>query len=481
MTANPITSMAIDAGGYWWTKFLVEYVGACSILSTKSHSLGTCFHPDVIPWHVIAATQNTSHTSHIISFISTHYHVATMIASRSTLRAATRGLKLRTVIRQARHESTSSSTNTSSSSHLGPSLIGGLAGGTLVFLGGYAWYRQSGAHTLISTVSETQASLQNMTKRLKESSPEPNEALKWLRQTATSYAAIIPGAKGYIDSAFNDLDEIHAKHADEVDAIVKEAYNELKGVSQESGMSVASAQKTWEILQRYLNRIADLAVDSAQEIMNNHPALKEKVGGNLDRLKQLGDNYGPEAKKQVDQTWEEIRNILKNGANFQSISKIQALVQDKTKKLQELGQQAWEKGMEQAKPYLDKSPKVKQLVDENKDALKQGNAMELYNKIKDSVSSGNTESLEKYIKNAVNKARQGGDSSGGGGLEQYLNMIPGASEIMPKLGQLRDIAQKHGPEAEKIAKETYDEMQQVLQRKLSEAEKIAEKAKKESR
>lgn len=321
-----------------------------------------------------------------------------------------------------------------------------------------------------------------MTKRLKESSPEPNEALKWLRQTATSYAAFIPGAKGYIDSAFNDLDEIHAKHADEVDAIVKEAYNELKNVSQESGMSVASAQKSWEILQKYLNRIADLAVDSAQEIMNNHPALKEKVGGNLDRLKQLGDNYGPEAKKQVDQTWEEIRNILKNGANFQSISKIQALVQDKTKKVQELGQQAWEKGMEQAKPYLDKSPKVKQLVEENKDALKQGNAMELYNKIKDSVSSGNTDSLEKYIKNAVNKARQGGGgSSGGGGLEQYLNMIPGASEIMPKLGQLRDIAQKHGPEAEKIAKETYDEMQQVLQRKLSEAEKIAEKAKKESK
>lgn len=350
-----------------------------------------------------------------------------------------------------------------------------------MFLGGYAYYRQSGAHTLLSTVSETQASFQNMTKRLKESSPEPNEALQWLRQTATSYAAVIPGAKGYIDSAFNDLDEIHAKHGDEVDAIVKEAYNELKGVSHESGMSIASAQKAWEILQKHLNRIAELAVDSAQEIMNNHPALKEKVGGNLEHLKQLGDNYGPEAKKQVEQTWEEIRNILKNGANFQSVSKIQALVQDKTKKLQELGQQAWEKGMEQAKPYLEKSPKVKQLVEENKDALRQGNAMELYNKIKDSVSSGNTDSLEKYIKNAVNKVGQGGGSSGGGGLEQYLNMIPGASEIMPKLGQLRDIAQKHGPEAEKIAKETYDEMQQVLRRKIREAEKIAEKAKRESK
>ena len=402
-----------------------------------------------------------------------------MIASRIVPRA-TRSLRLRSVLRQARHESTSSS-STTSGSHIGPSLIGGLAGGTLVFVGGYAWYRQSGAHSLLSAANETQTTFQNMTKKLKESSPEPNEALQWLRQTATSYAAIIPGAKGYIDAAFNDLDDIHAKHADEVDAIVKEAYNELKSVSQESGMSVASAQKAWGILQKHLNRIADLAVDSAQEIMNNHPALKEKVGGNLDRLKQLGDNYGPEAKKQVDETWNEIRDILKNGANLSSVSKIQALVQDKLKRLQDMGQKAWDKGMEQAKPYLDKSPKVKQLIEENEDALKQGNAMELYEKIKESVSSGNTDSIEKYIRNAVNKVQKSSGISGGGGLEQYLNMIPGGSEILPKIGQLRDIAQKHGPEAEKIAKETYGEIQQVLQKKLSEAEKVAEKAKKESK
>lgn len=31
-------------------------------------------------------------------------------------------------------------------------------------------------------------------------------------------------------------------------------------------------------------------------------------------------------------------------------------------KMQELGNKVWEKGMEQAKPYLDKSPKVKELV-----------------------------------------------------------------------------------------------------------------------
>lgn len=328
-----------------------------------------------------------------------------MIASRTAFRA-TRSLRLRTVIRQARYESTTSSSNSSSNSHLVPSLIGGLTGGTLVFLGGYGWYRQSGAHSLLATATETKASYQKMVKHLKESSPEPNEALQWLRQTATSYVAVIPGAKYYVDSAFNDIDAIHEKHAGEVDKIVKEAYNELKDVSQEGSMSFESAGKVWEILQKHLNRISELAVDSAQEIMNNHPDLKEKFGGGLERMKQLGENYGPEAKKQVDQTWDEIHGILKNGANASSISKIQALVQDKLKKLEELGNKAWEKGMEQAKPYLDKSPKVKQLIEENKDALKQGNAMELYEKIKESVESGNTEPIEKYAKSTVEKVKK---------------------------------------------------------------------------
>ena len=65
-------------------------------------------------------------------------------------------------------------------------------------------------------------------------------------------------------------------------------------------MSLEAAQQAWEILQKHLKRIGELAGDSAQEIIDNHPTLKKQVGGNLDQLKQLGDNYGPEAKKQVD-------------------------------------------------------------------------------------------------------------------------------------------------------------------------------------
>lgn len=75
----------------------------------------------------------------------------------------------------------------------------------------------------------------------------------------------------------------------EVDKIVSSAYQELKDVTSKNGMSVETAQKSWDILQKYLQQIGELAADSAQEIINNHPDLKEKVGGNMDQLRSMGE------------------------------------------------------------------------------------------------------------------------------------------------------------------------------------------------
>lgn len=59
-----------------------------------------------------------------------------------------------------------------------------------------------------------------------------------------------------------------------------------------------------------------------------------------------------------------------------------------------------------------------------------------------------------------------------------MKMVPGGSEILPKLSQLQQIASEHGEEAEKIAKSTFEEIQQIVQRKLGEAQNLASKAKK---
>ncbi|MCJ1257739.1 hypothetical protein MMC24_005565 [Lignoscripta atroalba] len=396
-----------------------------------------------------------------------------------TSRAASRLLRAPTVRSSLRNARLNSTTTTQSSSGLSPALVGGITGGAVTFLGGYAWYHFSGAKTFVNTARQTKSYFDKATNQFKDAAPEPNEALQWLRQTTSSYAAFIPGAKGYVDAAFDDLDAIRNKHGDEVDNIVKEAYTELKDVSQKKGLSIETAQESWDILQKHLKRISNLAGDAASDILNNHPQLKEKVGGNLDQLKQMGDKYGPEAKKQVDQTWTQIQDIIKGGVSMDTAAKIRSVVEEKMEMVRKMGDEAWQKGMEQAKPYLDKSPKVKEMIEKNADSLKQGNFGELYEKVKESAQSGNTESIESYIKSAVDKGKQQG-GGGMGGLEQYFKMIPGGDQILPKLSQLQQIAQKHGKEAEKISKETFEEIQHVLSKKVGEAQKLAEKAEKDA-
>ncbi|KAI4179075.1 MAG: hypothetical protein L6R41_008047 [Letrouitia leprolyta] len=407
-----------------------------------------------------------------------------MSTFRATHRAA-RSLRSSPILRQIRNESTnaspaSSNTSQSSGSSLSHGIIGGLAGGALVFLGGYSYYHFSGAKTLVNAAHTTRGTVQTYTQQFKDANPEPSEAIRWLRSTAQSYAGLIPGARGYVDTFFDDLDAIRQKHGNEVDRIVKEAYNELKDNVASEGMSVTSAVKVWEVLQKYMGRITELAGDATEDILNNHPALKEKVGGNIDQLKQIGDNYGPEVKKQVDETWNQVRGILKNGVGASTVPQVQSLVQDKMQKIREMGNKLWDEGMERAKPLLDKSPEVKKIVEENKDQLKQGNFQELYENIKESVQSGDTDKLKQYVSNTVNKAKKSNSGGSSGGIEQYLKMVPGGGEIVPKLTQMYQIAQEHGEEAEKIAKDALKEVEDVLNRRVGQAQDLARRAQEKS-
>ncbi|KAF2829138.1 hypothetical protein CC86DRAFT_318194 [Ophiobolus disseminans] len=382
-------------------------------------------------------------------------------AARAAGRPAARAAKPQFRAQQRRFDSTvSSGAATSGNAGAGShAAIGAASGAAAAVAVGYIFYRTSGARDIVMASKTTKAYVNSATKKIKETTPEPNEALAWLRNAAQSYAAFIPGAKGYVDSAFDDLDSVREKHGDEVDQIVREAYDDMRSILSNGDVSLVTAHKTWEVLSKHMSRIADLAGDSAQQIMDNHPQLKEKVGGNWDKLKEYGDKYGPEAKKEVDRTWKQVSDVVKTGVSPANIEKIKSIVQEKVDKLKTLGDEAWKKGMEQAKPYLDKNPK------------------ELFNRVKKAVENGDTGDLEGYVKSAADKAKD----SGFGGLDQYLNKIPGGDQIMPKLSQLQDVAQKHGDEAQNIMKNAISEIGEILKKRGDEAADLAKKAKEESK
>lgn len=110
------------------------------------------------------------------------------------------------------------------------------------------------------------------------------------------------------------------------------------------------------------------------------------------------------------------------------------------------------------------------MIEENADTLKKGNFNELWGLLKDKVPSGKTEDVEKYIKEKVDQAKNSDLS----GLDQWLNKVPGGSDLMSQLQTLQNTAQKKGSKTEDVLKETLQELRDVLKKRMEQVEKIAQ-------
>ncbi|KAI0393612.1 hypothetical protein F5Y17DRAFT_431611 [Xylariaceae sp. FL0594] len=383
---------------------------------------------------------------------------------------------------RARFQSTSSSTASNaaskgSNSHIAAGAAGGLAAG-LALYGVFLMTPSGKMHRTINKgAKEVNQKYQEAAKKLQGSTPNVDDAIKYMKEFAYSYVAWVPGGRSYVDTVFKDVETLKDNHREEVNQIVSDAYKQFQDLSK-TGLSMESATKAYNILADVAKRFAELAGDAITDILDNHPKVKEQFGGSIDKLKEMGENYGPEAKKQVDETWKEVKDVLKGGVSVTTLDKVRRLVEEKTQQVKKLGDEAWNKALEEAKPYLEKNPQVKELVEKNADALKQGNAKELFQQAKKAVESGDLGNLEEYVNQAKAKGEKAASSVG---LDQYFKMIPSGSEILEKVKQLREVAENHKEEGEKLLKETTDELKQVLEKKAQKAKEIAEKAKKDAK
>lgn len=411
-----------------------------------------------------------------------------MIPARSLRTAVPRAARAARTPRthQLRLQSTTSSSSTGSAQAGGTSpylagAVGGLAAGATLY--GVYLMTPTGkmARSINKTTKEAQKKYQEAAQKFQESTPDADQAASYLKDLCYSYIAWIPGGRQYVDTAFRDLEKVRKNHKDEADAIMKDAYGRFKEVSK-GGLSLDTARRALDVLADVASKVAELGGDAIFDVLDEHPQVKEKFGGSIDQLRQLGEQYGPEAKKQVEETWKQLADVAKGGLSAENVSKAQKLIQEKTEQVRKLGDDAWKKGLEEAKPLLEKNPRVKELIEKNADALKQGNAMELFGRARKAIESGEAGDLEGYVKQAVDKVKSKGSKAvSGTGLEQYLDSIPNASEIMPKLQQLKDVAEKHTDESEKLVQETVKELKQVLESKSGKAKEILDKAKQEAK
>jgi hypothetical protein len=109
---------------------------------------------------------------------------------------------------------------------LSAGVTGGLIGGASTLLVAYIYYRTSGLATAVDTSKQVRSYVDSTAAKLKtefkKNTPEPNEALDMLKQTAHKYATFVPGGRDVVDKAFKDLDTVREKHGGEVDQIVSE-------------------------------------------------------------------------------------------------------------------------------------------------------------------------------------------------------------------------------------------------------------------
>lgn len=212
-------------------------------------------------------------------------------APRTAFRS-TRALRLRQPVRLNQRQNVRfQSSEAAKQGGSNGALTGGLAGGAAALLVGFGFYHYSGARSVVQTYQSAKSTADSAFKETTKYAPEPGQAVQWLKETVTSYTRFIPGASAYVDKAFEDLEKIRQNHEGEVDEIVNETYYELKNVTQ-SGFTTESASKAWEVISATFVRIGQLAGDAFDDILDNHPQLKEKLGGQYHQLKQMGEQYG---------------------------------------------------------------------------------------------------------------------------------------------------------------------------------------------
>ena len=357
-------------------------------------------------------------------------------------------------------------------------VAGGLAGAGLL----YGIYQMTPTGKMARKINiaarETDKKYQQVAATIKDKTPTTDEAVNKLKQFCYSWVAWVPGGRQYVDTAFSDLDAIRKSRGDEVDKIVSETYRDLQGIAR-ADFSLESVPKVYDALANLAKKIASLSGRAADHILERHPQLDEKVGEPIRQLKQMGAQYGPDANKLADETWRQVNDVMASGFSIESADKVRKVVEERTQQMHKVGDEFWEKSLKQAKPYLDKSARLKELVTGNIDVLKQGDVADLFKRIKSLGESGDMAKLEDYVKQVVDKAKGAGKKATGGNVESLRQFLGEASgdagrKVEKNIMILSEAVNKESEEGRQLLEETKEDLQKLLAEKAEKAGKIVD-------
>ncbi|GBE81418.1 hypothetical protein SCP_0311470 [Sparassis crispa] len=185
-----------------------------------------------------------------------------------------------------------------------------------------------------------------------------------------------------------------------------------------------------------------------QKLAEKFPQVSEKLDGGYDELKNMAEKRGPEAKKIFDDTARQVKDIFSKGFSPERLNEAKELIESKTEALRKLteasSQDAWNKAVQQADPYLDKLPGITQLLNENAgkfiaaDSGGSTAAQEVLARVREAAEAGVNGNEEKMreLRNFVLERASQAENDGKGSVEegwdirqQWIKRVPGGEDV----------------------------------------------------
>ncbi|KAG8902721.1 hypothetical protein FRC01_009487, partial [Tulasnella sp. 417] len=376
----------------------------------------------------------------------------------------------------------------------------------------YGYYHFSGTRDLVQTAQSVQSSIKSAKDTALEKTPSPNEVIQFLRSTAKSYGSFIPGASAYIDASFDAIDQLEQTHREEVSAIVKKTYDDLREAVKDGKADAQTAKKVFDIFKRQSAELAEVAKkatnDVLQPVLEKHPELKEKLGGGWTEIQETYQSLketevAQQAQQIYDETSAQLVDLFKSGFSATSLTKAKTLLDEKSQQISELSKKAakelYEKGQEQ---YLKNAPDgLKKFFsdDETMKSLLGGGVgvgggtatiMAVWNKVKEVGEKGKwddkrVQEVKDFVQQKIDEVKKKGGpqlDAAWSAAQGWLKNVPGGEKALETakdidISSLSQIATSKSEDAKKLMEETYSDVLSVLKEKSEKAKKLAEGAK----
>ncbi|KAI8823172.1 uncharacterized protein EV422DRAFT_523618 [Fimicolochytrium jonesii] len=333
-------------------------------------------------------------------------------------------------------------------------------------------------------------------------------------ELAKPYLKKMPEVQKLLDEKMGDIKKIANENGGpELGKILTDMYTELSKLS-EKGINKDTIAKATKIVEKKLAEAADVgskaaskagdaiwdtASEAAAPYLKKMPEVQSLIEDRAEEIKKIAKaNGGPELEKIIKDMYADLKKVSDKGINKKSLEEAKKIVEDKLAAASKIGSDVaskagdavWDKATEAASPYLKKMPEIQSLIEDRADEIKKlaksngGPELEevitvMYADLKKVADKGvNKKSLaeaKKIVEDSLSRATDIGSKAASDvsskawkQVEPLLTKHADLKSIVDdRLGDLKDVAAKHGPKGEKILEETYAKIAKIAEKGVS--------------